>query len=112
MSPVNIAIALLMSAIVLMATPVRAADASAPIRVLDAGELTLARYSVVKRLWTGGWRASFWVPVHEDAGDAIAALTAEAASLGADAIVNLHCLNDSGGWPAGYYCYGLAIRFK
>ncbi len=82
-----------------------------PLRVFDAGELTPNRYLVVKRLWTGTWRASFWVPGHDDAGAALAALTQEAASLGAHGVVNLHCVNDAGGW-GGYFCYGLAIRLK
>ena len=83
-----------------------------PVRVFDAGELALARYTVVKRLWTGSWRASFWIPSPSDAGTAISVLTAEAGSLGADGVVNLHCLNDSGGWGGGYVCYGLAIKLK
>ena len=85
---------------------------TAPVRVFDASELTLARYTVLKRLWTGTWRSAFGVPAHDDAGAAITALTMEAASLGADGVINLHCLNDSGGWSAGYYCYGLAIKLK
>ena len=88
------------------------AGEAAPIRVFDAGELTPARYTVLKRLWTGSWRSAFGGPVHNDAGMAITALTTEAASLGADGVVNLHCLNDSGGWSSGYFCYGLAIRLK
>jgi len=81
-------------------------------RVFDAGELTLDRYTVVKRLWTGTLRASFWIPEYGDAATAIAALTTEARDLGADGIVNLHCMNDAGGWGAGYLCYGLAIKLK
>lgn len=85
---------------------------NAPVRVFDAGELTPDRYTVIERLWTGTWRASFWIPTHDDAGSAIAALTSKAESLGADGIVNLHCVNDAGGWGGGYYCYGLAIKLK
>jgi hypothetical protein len=86
--------------------------ADAPVRIFDAGELTLDRYTVVERLWTGTWRAAFWVPTHDDAGSAIAALTSKAADLGADGVVNLHCINDAGGWGSGYYCYGLAIKLR
>ena len=89
----------------------RAADA-APVRVFDAGELTLARYTVVKRIWTQTWRSAFWVSTYGDAADAIAALTSKAADTGADGVVNLHCLNDTGGWGGGYFCYGLAIKLK
>ena len=91
---------------------VTAAEPAAPVRVFDAGELTLDRYTVVKRLWTGALRASFWIPSYDDAGTAISALTSEARSLGADGVVNLHCVNDTGGWGGGYTCYGLAIKLK
>ena len=84
----------------------------APVRIFDAGELTLERYTIVKRLWTGSLRASFWVPEHTDAAAAISAMTDEAQSLGADGIINLHCLNDASGWGAGYFCYGLAVKRK
>lgn len=82
------------------------------VRVYDTGELTLDRYTVVERLWTGTWRASFWVPTYDDPSSAIAALTSKAAVLGADGVVNLHCVNDSGGFARGYYCYGLAIKLR
>ena len=108
----TIAVALLSCVLTVLAMPARGAEGAAPVKVFDAGELTLASYTVLKRLWTGSWRASFWVPVHDDAAAAITALTSEAASLGADAIVNLHCLNDSGGLFPGYTCYGLAIKLR
>jgi|SRR5688572_19627746 uncharacterized protein YbjQ (UPF0145 family) len=86
------------------------ADAPA-IRVYDSGELSLDRYTVVKRIWTGTWRASFWVPTHSDVADAIEALKAQAADAGADGVVNLHCLSDPG-WNDEYFCYGLAIKLN
>ena len=82
------------------------------VRVYDAGELTLDRYSVIQRLWTESWRAAFWVPEHGEPAAAIAALTSRAAALGADGVTHLHCVNDKGGWGSGYYCYGLAIKLK
>ena len=88
-----------------------AADA-ARVKVFDATELPLDRYEVVKRIWTETWRASFWVPTYNDAADAIAALTSKAADAGANGVINLHCLNDMGGWGSGYFCYGLAIKLK
>jgi hypothetical protein len=78
-----------------------------PVRVFDAGELTADRYVVVERIWTGTLRTLFWLPSHDDAGAAVTALTDKARSLGADGVVNLHCLKDG-----GYYCYGLAIKLK
>lgn len=85
---------------------------NAPVRVFDAGELTLDRYTVIARVWTGTWRAPFWFPSHDDSGAAVAALTGKAASLGANGVVNLHCVNDAGAWSGGYYCYGLAIKLR
>jgi hypothetical protein len=84
---------------------------SPPVRVFDAGELTFDRYTVVERIWTGTLRTLFWVPTHEDAGAAVTALTDKARSLGADGVVNLHCLKDDG-WTGGYFCYGLAVKLK
>jgi hypothetical protein len=88
-----------------------AADA-AKVRVFDAGELTLDRYTVVKRIWTGTWRSAFWVGTYNEAADAVAALASKAAGAGADGVVNLHCLKDAGGLTSGYFCYGLAIKLK
>ena len=79
------------------------------VRIYDAGELTLDRYTVIKRIWAGTWRASFWVPSHSEPAGAIDALTARAADAGADGVVNLHCLSDAG-WNGEYFCYGLAIK--
>jgi hypothetical protein len=89
-----------------------AAETVAPVRAIEAGELTLAGYTVIARLWTGTWRPAFWIPMHEDSGAAIATLGAEAGRLGADAMTNLYCLQDDRGLRAGYYCYALAIKLK
>jgi hypothetical protein len=82
-----------------------------PVRVYDPAELTLDRYTVIKRIWAGTWRASFWVPTRIELADAIEILKAQAADAGADGVVNLHCLSDPG-WNDEYFCYGLAIKLK
>jgi hypothetical protein len=82
-----------------------------PIRIYDAAELTLASYTVVKRIWTGTWWASFAVPTHVDMASAIEALKARAADAGADGVTNLVCLSEAP-WDDRYFCYGLAIRLK
>ncbi|HSC96649.1 MAG TPA: hypothetical protein VLC73_16940 [Burkholderiales bacterium] len=82
------------------------------VTVYDATELTLDRYTVLKRIWTQTAHAAFWVPTYEDRADAITELTSRAAEEGADGVINLHCLNDTGGWGGGYFCYGLAIKLK
>jgi hypothetical protein len=82
------------------------------VRVFDAGELTIDRYTVIERLWTSTWRSAFWLPEYKDAGAAIASLTTEAGRRGADGVIDVHCLNDSGGLTSGYTCHGLAIKLK
>ena len=91
--------------------PTLAAEAG-QVKVIDATELPLHRYTVVKRIWTQTWRSAFWVSTYDDASDAIAALASKAADEGANGVTNLHCLNDTGGWGSGYFCYGLAIKLK
>jgi uncharacterized protein YbjQ (UPF0145 family) len=95
---------------VLAQTPAEAA----PVRVYDATQITPDRYTVIRRVWVNSWRSAFFVPVSRTAGDAITALVNEAASAGADGVVNLHCLEGSDGvFPLhGYYCYGNAIKLK
>jgi hypothetical protein len=104
----------LMAAILLLpgATALAQDKAEAPpFRVYDAGELPPERYTVVKRIWAGTWRASFWVPTRIELADAIENLTAQAVDAGADGVVNLHCLSDPGS-NNEYFCYGLAIKLK
>jgi hypothetical protein len=93
---------------------VPAAEMSAPVRVIEAGELTLLSYTVVQRLWTGTWRSAFWTTTYDTSDAAIATLTQEAAKLGADAVTDLSCFRDGGAWfsPEGYFCSGLAIKLK
>lgn len=81
------------------------------IRIYDAGELTLDRYTVIKRIWSGTWRASLWVPTSREQSAAIDAIKSAAADAGADGVVNLHCLSDSF-WSDEYFCYALAIKLK
>ena len=91
-----------------------AADARAPVRVIEPGELTLLSYTVIQRLWTGTWRSAFWTSSYDTSDAAITMLTREAEKLGADAITDLSCFRDSGSWfsPEGYFCSGLAIKLR
>jgi hypothetical protein len=82
------------------------------IKVYDAGALPPNRYTVIERIWTSTWRTPFWFPSDEDATAAAATLTDKATQLGADGVINLHCVNDTNAWGDGYYCYGLAIKLK
>ena len=88
--------------------------ADAPLKVYSPGELPLARYTVIQRLWVHMPESAFYIREHADSGAAITALVDEATRIGADGVVNLHCLNggqftvESPGW----YCYGNAIKLK
>jgi uncharacterized protein YbjQ (UPF0145 family) len=77
------------------------------VKVYDATQIAPSRYTVVKRLWTESARSMFWIPSDDNERTAVASLTDEAARLGADGVVNLHCAYDG-----GVYCYGLAIKLK
>lgn len=98
-------------ALLLAGCATRGTDA-AQVKVFDATQLTLDRYTVVTRVWTQSWRSALWVPEYGTEADAIEALTSKAAGAGADGVVNLHCMYDKDGWGAGHLCYGLAIKLK
>ena len=111
MKPAKAAALVLSCVLCAAAGSARAADA-APVRIFDATQLSLDRFTVVKRIWTDTWRSAFWVSTYDETADAIAALTSKAADAGADGVINLHCLNDTSGWGSGFFCYGLAIKLK
>jgi hypothetical protein len=85
-----------------------------PVRVYDSTQLALAQYTVVKRLWAEGWKSAFWINGYRDESSARRALLDEAGRLGADGVINLHCLSrtDAIFNPSGYYCYGNAIKLR
>ena len=104
--------------IVLAAAPCTSALAQeplrqAPLRTFDATQLTPDRYTVVRRLWVDSWRTAFDVPARPESSAALAQLSDEAVRLGADALINVVCLNDERAWfIRGYFCYALAVKLK
>ena len=87
------------------------------LRQYTFGEITPARYEVVTRQWGDSWRSAFSSPTFPTREQAIAALNNEAAARGADALLNVYCL-DQGRWkwssntePA-ILCYGVGIRVR
>jgi len=88
-----------------------AQDRTPTVRVYDATELALQRYTVVKRLWAGTWHASFWVSSYDDVPAALRALTEKAADLEADGVTNVNCVSEAAG-DGGFFCYGLAIKIR
>ena len=74
-------------------------------------------YDVVGRLWTGSWRSAFGIPTYPKRDDAIAAMRNDAASLNADALINVSCVDQHGStWFRGnepaYLCYGVAVQLR
>jgi uncharacterized protein YbjQ (UPF0145 family) len=83
------------------------------VAIYDSTEIALDRYTVIKRLGVQNRRSAFYIRSSRDVETATRALLDEAARLGADALVNLHCLAQSDRPDgAGYYCYGNAIKLK
>ena len=90
-----------------------AAD-SGSVPVYDATQIAFDRYVVVKRVGIDDWRSAFRIKGHPDLAAATQAVLDEAAHAGADAIVNLTCFDRTDALidPAGYFCYGNAIRLR
>jgi hypothetical protein len=83
------------------------------VKIYESGEPNTSQYEVVSRPWVDSWRSAFWVPTYPSEEQAIAALQAEAARRGADALMNVICLNQ--GRPntePTIVCYGIGIRLR
>jgi len=81
------------------------------VKINKSGDPNTSQYEVVSRPWVDSWRSAFWVPNYPSEEQAIAALQAEAARRGADALMNVICLNQ--GRPntePAFLCYGIGIR--
>ncbi len=84
------------------------------VPVYDSTQIALDSYTVVKRMGVSEWRSAFRLSGFGDEQTARDALLADAARLGADGVINLHCLGQTDGIfsSAGYYCYGNAIKLN
>jgi len=83
------------------------------VAIYDSTQIALDSYTVIKRLGVQDWRSAFSIRAYNDAAAATAALRSEAERLGADGLVNLHCLGRSDRPNGvGYYCYANAIKVK
>jgi len=87
------------------------------LRIYTTGELTPGFYEVVNRPWGDTWRSAFSSPTFPTREQAVAALNAEAAARGAEALLNVYCF-DQGRWklssntePA-ILCYGIGVRVR
>ena len=89
-------------------------DKGAALRVYEYNETRALKYRIVERIWMDTLQASTYLPGHPTERQAIAALKARAAQNGADAVLNLACLDQKTFWqrePA-FICYGDAIKIE
>jgi hypothetical protein len=93
---------------------VAAAAEQGRVPVYDATQVAFDRYVVVKRVGIDDWRSAFRIKGHADLAAATQAVLNEAARVGADGVTNLMCFDQTDALfnPAGYFCYGNAIRLK
>jgi hypothetical protein len=96
------------------AAPAVAGPASALLPIYDSTQLALDSYVVIERIGVQGWRSAFNIPGYADEASARHAVLAQAQRVGADGVINLHCLGQTDRLykPAGYYCYANAIRLR
>ena len=91
---------------------------AAEMKVYTMDQFVTNKYDIVNRLWPDSWRSAFVVPVYPTQSEAMIALRAEAARLGADGLVNVNCLDEARQrWfpnpdPPAILCYGIAVRFR
>ena len=94
-----------------LALAIAAAGTHAAITIYDATQLSYDRYRVVKRLWVDSWRTAIGVPHEATREAAVQALVEAAESVGADGLINVHCVGGTASLT-DYYCYGNAIQVK
>lgn len=84
------------------------------VPIYDSTQIALERYVVVRRLGVEGWQSAFRIRGHGDLDGAQRALLTEAARFGADGVVNVTCFDQTDRIfnPAGFFCYGNAIKIK
>jgi hypothetical protein len=104
----------LRNALVLAAGLYSPAAFAADVPIYDATQVAYGSYTIVKRVWVSTWRSAFLVGGSPSVEGARQAVVDEAARAGADAVVNLTCMDrtDSAVSPRGHYCYGDAVRTK
>ena len=101
------------AAVAALGGPAAGADQTT-VPIYDATQVGFDRYVVVKRVGIDHWRSAFRIRGHADVASATQAVVNEAARAGADGVVNLTCFDQTDALfnPAGYFCYGNAIRLK
>lgn len=106
--------ALLATVLAILSGAVSAQAARDSVPIYDSTQIAFDRYAVIKRLGVGDWRSAFRIARYRDLETARSALVNEAARLGADGVINLTCFGETDRMfnPAGYFCYGNAIKIR
>lgn len=96
------------------AWPALAGQSPPTITLYDSTQIALDRYEVVKRIGIQGWESAFRIRSHASLEAARQALANEAVRSGADGLVNVMCFDQADRIfnPAGYFCYGNAIKVR
>jgi len=84
------------------------------IKVYQYNEVRNLKYRIVERIWGESWQSAFYIPGYPSVEQAANALKARAMSAGADAVLNLACIDQQTFFerkPA-YICYGDAIKIE
>lgn len=97
--------------------PADGAGQASDVKVYTTGELDGNPYEVIGRLWVDSWRTAFGAPTYATQDEAIASLRSEAARRGANGLVNVYCLDQSGSaWFQSaqpmFQCYAVVIRVR
>lgn len=116
--PTLAAVALLLLAGCASTPSAEMAKRAAEVKVYEMDQTYGSPHEVVRRLWVGSSQAALQLPTYPTKDAAVAALRMEAASLGADGLVNVYCLDQgSSTWWAkssepAILCHGVAVRLR
>jgi hypothetical protein len=94
-----------------------AEERHAEVRVYEPADLSSSEYDVVRHLWVDNWSTALWMPTYSSEAEGITALQNEAASVGADGLINVFCVDrgrqiwSTNSGPA-LVCYASAIRVR
>jgi hypothetical protein len=90
------------------------AQSAGTVPIYDATQVAIDRYTVIARLGVQDSQSAFRIRGHSDLESAQRALVSDAARRGADGVINLTCFDQTDRIfnPAGYYCYGNAIKIR
>jgi len=83
------------------------------VRIVPPAALPQGGYTLVHRIWIENWHVPFYVPWFDTQEEAVAALQAQAAMRGADALTNVSCIPVTAWYRSlQYFCHGDAVKLK